>query len=384
MATVFSVNVGGHLIGNHFKFYNNLFKNTKPSKMSDSKKITSYKITKTQSDIISESLEHFHDKTEFSIALIENDEVNFFGLKKQKGSINRINNQNSLFKIGSITKLFTSTILSDLVVAKKVQLEDTIDSFLSFSINNKEKITLLSLANHTSGISEPSFDIICENTLEYPLAHFDENKLISYLKKELIVEPSKKNPSYLNVGYVILGYVLEKIENKKYCELIDQYVFSKYGMRNSSLIKDKINGKVVSGIDQNGKEIITEWENITYAPAGEKLVSNVIELSNFVIQHFNEVNKALILTRKSTVSRDEKIEIGLGWAILKNEDDTKYHFHPGGLRGYRSCLAIDEINKTGVIILSNVSCFHKKSIAINQLCFDLMATLNKNEPPTQG
>ena len=43
-----------------------------------------------------------------------------------------------------------------------------------------------------------------------------------------------------------------------------------------------------------------------------------------------------------------------------------------------------KINKTGVIILSNVSCFHKKSIAINQLCFDLMTTLNKNEPPTQG
>ena len=352
--------------------------------MLDSKKNIIRKITKTQSDIISENLEHFHDKTEFSIALIENDEVIFFGLQKQNGSINRINNQNSLFKIGSITKLFTSTILSDLVVAKKVQLEDTIDSFLSFSINKKEKITLLSLANHTSGISEPSFDIICENTSEYPLANFDENRLISYLKKELIVEPSKKSPSYLNVGYVILGHVLEKIENKKYCELIDQYVFSKYGMCNSSLIKEEINGKVVSGIDQNGKEIITEWENITCAPAGEKLLSNVSELSNFIIQHFNEVNKALILTRKSTVSRDEKIEIGLGWAILKNEDNTKYHFHPGGLRGYRSCLAIDEINKTGVVILSNVSCFHKKSIAINQLCFDLMATLNKNEPPTQG
>lgn len=342
-------------------------------------------ITKVQTDIINETVECFPDKTEFSIALIENNKVNFFGVKKLKGSIVNINNQISFFKIGSITKLFTSTILSNLVIKNGIKLNDTIDSFLPFSINNNEKITLLSLANHTSGISNYPFDIdFDENTLENPLAHFNENQLVTYLQKELTIEPSKKNSvSYSNLGFVILGYILENIENKKYHELIDQYVFSKYNMHTSSLRKDKIKGKLVPGLDKNGKEIAL-WENITFDPAGETTFSSVLELSKFVINQFDGSNKILNLTKKATFSRDEKIDVGLGWAIHKNEDNTKYHFHPGGLRGFRSCLVINEINKTGVIVLSNVSCFHEKSITVNQLCFDLIATLNKNEPLTLG
>jgi len=98
-------------------------------------------------------------------------------------------------------------------------------------------------------------------------------------------------------------------------------------------------------------------------------------LSKFALAHFDNDDKVLALTRKSTSIVNDNMDTGLGWHILKNEDYNNWFWHNGGTGGYTASMTIDPLTKNGIIILSNVSPFHPKTSNIDQLCFELMKTL---------
>ena len=66
--------------------------------------------------------------------------------------------------------------------------------------------------------------------------------------------------------------------------------------------------------------------------------------------------------------------MGLGWAI-ENNIGKEWIMHSGGTGGYRSNILLDISNKNGVIILSNLSAFHKNNMNIDNLGVRLMETL---------
>ena len=78
----------------------------------------------------------FPDNTQLSIGLINNGEIKYTGYIKLNGSLTPINNRNSVFEIGSITKVFTATLLTKLITNGNVQLNETIDSLLSFPLHS--------------------------------------------------------------------------------------------------------------------------------------------------------------------------------------------------------------------------------------------------------
>jgi len=73
----------------------------------------------------------------------------------------------------------------------------------------------------------------------------------------------------------------------------------------------------------------------------------------------------LALTRKSTFVKENKNEIGLGWSILTDKSDNNWYFKNGGTGGYRCAVVFDTDNKTGIIILTNISIGHRKSKQID-------------------
>uniref|UniRef100_UPI00321770B9 serine hydrolase n=1 Tax=uncultured Draconibacterium sp. TaxID=1573823 RepID=UPI00321770B9 len=80
------------------------------------------KIPKNFSEIMYENVNMFPEKAQLSIALIKNGEVNYYGIIKENDSIKTIQNENKVFEIGSITKVFSATVLADLVVKNKLQM----------------------------------------------------------------------------------------------------------------------------------------------------------------------------------------------------------------------------------------------------------------------
>jgi len=285
-----------------------------------------------------------------------------------------------VFEIGSITKVFTATLLANYAIAGTLDLEDPVNNYLPFKMHNNIQITFKELANHTSGLprnpSNLPFSAIL-NT-ENPYKNYSEDKLENYLTRNAKVSDiSTKSFSYSNLGFGLLGYTLSKIENKSYNDLLNELIFSKYGMRNSSAIRADLESKLVFSFSKNGSKT-PNWDFASMESAGAVL-STTEDLSKFVIAQFDELNLELALTREIAFDINENRSMGLGWFISKTESGDILYRHIGITAGYKSAMAFNITNKTGIVILSNVSGFSKRTENIETLCSELLITITEDK-----
>ena len=295
------------------------------------------------------------------------------GINNKNDTISTINNQKSVFEIGSISKVFTATLLANFVIAEKINLNDNINDYLKTSFNKDTEISFINLASHTSGLPRlPSNLDLTKVNPENPYKEYKAKQLEEYLSKHLELS-NKGDYQYSNLGAGLIGYTLSKMEHTTYENLLQHKIFSKFNMSNSTSAINKINGDLVKGLNTEGKEV-SNWEFSVLAGAGA-IFSTVEDLSQFAIAQFDDSNKALQLTRKKTFEVNENMDIGLGWHILKAQSKNFWYWHNGGTGGYTSSMVIDEKTKNGIIILSNVSAFNPNMGAIDKLCFELMKTI---------
>ncbi|MAP99811.1 MAG: hypothetical protein CMC51_03270 [Flavobacteriaceae bacterium] len=109
-------------------------------------------MSKNQTKLIFEKSKYFPNNTEISLAFINGDNVNYYGIKRKNDSIVYINNNQHIFEIGSITKVFTANLLAKAAIDNKIKLADYINDYLNIKLNNDNRISFKSLANHTSGL----------------------------------------------------------------------------------------------------------------------------------------------------------------------------------------------------------------------------------------
>ena len=332
-------------------------------------------ITKKQSELIFENSKTFPNQTQVSIAFINNGKVSYFGTKKNNDTISTIDNHKSVFEIGSVSKVFTSTLLANFVMDRKIKLNNNVNDYLKTPFHNNIKIPFINLANHTSGLPRlPSNLDLAKVNIENPYKEYKGKELEDYLTKHLELS-NKGKYQYSNLGAGLIGYTLSEIGNTTYENLLQNKIFSKYEMQNSTADINKVKGNLVKGINNEGKEI-PNWEFSVLAGAGG-ILSTVKDLSKFMIAQFNPSNKELALARQKTFEINDKMDIGLGWHLLKSQSENIWYWHNGGTGGYSSSMVFDEKTKSGIIILSNVSAFNPNMVNIDKLCFGLMKTLEK-------
>ena len=330
-------------------------------------------ITAAQADSIFEKVKKVTNQTQIAIAIIKNGTPLFYGIKRENDSIVSVENYENVFEIGSISKVFTSTLMAGLLLDKKINsLDNYVDTYLGFTFKDDQKLSFKDLANHTSGLPRmpTNFGTNFMNR-NNPFADYDEVKLKAYLTDTMAL--TKDRPvAYSNLGVGLLGYTLSKIEDTTYAELLQQRITSKYEMPNTTAVRSEVAVLLIKG--RNGGTIVPNWDLSVLEGAGG-ILSNVQDLSKFAIAQFDPANKELALTRVKTVSAGEKANVGLGWFILKTDFGDSIFFHNGGTGGYTSSMMLDMETKNGVIILSNISALSSKMGAIDNLSKSLMRTL---------
>ncbi|MBU1012357.1 MAG: beta-lactamase family protein [Bacteroidetes bacterium] len=334
-------------------------------------------LTAKQKKLVYENLKNFHDQTQVSFAVIKNGAVGFYGVKRENDLLSDSPNADKVFEIGSITKVFTSTLLANFVLDGKLEADDKINDYLKIKLKDGIQISFKQLANHTSGLARmPSnFNFAAALSPDNPYKNFDEKMLEWYLTQALKLEYAQGTKSeYSNLGVGLLSYTLCKIVDTDFQSLLKSYIFSKYKMASSTTIRDEIAEKLVIGRDSIGKET-SNWDLNAMAGAGA-ILSSVEDLSKFALAQFDIANKELALTRVKTFADPGSMDVCLGWFINKSKSGSEWYFHNGGTGGYRSAMALDINKKNGIIILSNVSSFHPNSRKIDELCFALMKTLD--------
>jgi CubicO group peptidase (beta-lactamase class C family) len=324
-------------------------------------------------DLIFTQTKDFSNHTQLSIAVIQNNRTNYYGIVKENDSVKPADNQGKVFEAGSITKVFTSTVLASLVQEGTIGLNDSINPYYPFPFKEHRNITFLTLANHTSGLPRLPGNLDLSEASN-PYQHYTEKELEAYLKTIMTFEnePSETY-SYSNLGAGLLGYTLGLTQGTSFEELLQKRVFDRYGMTASFTRSADAGERLVKGLNAHG-DTTSNWDFDVLAGGG-CVLSTTADLARFAMAQFNPENRELALTRVPTFAVHETMKIGLGWHILQSETGQELFWHNGGTGGYSSSIAINVPDKVAVVILSNVSAFHSASGNIDRLCFELIRNL---------
>lgn len=323
------------------------------------------------SEIIFSKTKSLPNNSQLSIAIIQNEKTNYYGIIKTNDSIIPIENQNKIFEIGSITKVFTSTVLAALVEEGKIKLTDEINLYYPFTFKNNIKFNFKNLANHTSGLPRLPENLDLSNEAN-PYKNYGKKQIEVYLKTMLKFESEpSKTYSYSNLGAGLLGYTIGLSQKTSFQKLLQKKVFDKYKMSNSFISSQNLGDKLVKGLDKEGN-IVSNWDWDVLLGCGG-ILSTSEDLDKFAKAQFNPKNKELALTPKPTFTISDNMKIGLGWHILKSNNGKDLIWHNGGTGGYSSSMTVNVEEKNAVIILSNVSDINN---TIDDLCFELMNKTN--------
>lgn len=339
-----------------------------------------------QINAIVEQTKDFPNNTQLAIAFIKDGATSFYGIVKSNNTLKEIENKNAVFEIGSISKVFTATLLANAVIANKIKLDDNISKYYNFPFKDNIELSFKSLSNHTSGLSALPSNLNALNYLKLstkenfvnPYKEYNKNDLYSYLQKDLdSIQLSHKQYKYSNLGVGILGYTLSLVEGENLEDLFEEKIFGKYEMTSSFTNISKVKEGLVCGLDDNGNTIKNwEWNSDVLLGAGG-ILSTTNDLSKFAKAQFDSTNVELALTRTPTYILNERIEVALGWHIIKSEDNKELYWHNGATGGYSSSMVLDIAHKYGVIILSNVSGYNLHRDNIDNLSFILLNFLEE-------
>lgn len=270
----------------------------------------------------------------------------------------------SLFQIGSITKVYTATLVMQLVDGGRVDLDAPIQSYLPdvrFADEGASaRVTVRHLLNHTSGVDGDYFGDFGyggDAIERYVAACRDLPQLF---------EPGAMF-SYCNAGFTVLGRLLEVIEGSSYHEVLAKKLVAPLGAPTpKTLLQDIVMYRVAIGHDTNreGGEptVVSKW-GLPHAgtPKGSTTCARARDVVAFAQAHLD--GGAVLLSKDaasamrhrevvlpSTRANDEAW--GLGW-YLDTWDGREVFGHDGGTLGQRSYLRVDPASGVAAALLTN-------------------------------
>jgi len=309
--------------------------------------------------LIHNTLAKFPANSQLAIVRIVDNRPQFYGTIKNNTQVERIDNRHSVFDIGSITKIFTSAMLAQHVVERKLSLSDEVSEILGFRFKNNTKITLKQLANHTSGLSRLPSDLFWElffKNKDNPYANYGPSRLRAYLQHKLKIK-NQEQFGYSNLGAGLLGFVLSEVNKAPYESMLQNVICEPLGLNQITTLRENAGTNLVQGLNTKGIPV-PHWDLGALLGAGG-IYSSIFDLAKYIIHNINDTNPCFELQREKTAAVNKQMGIGLGWFIAKkqNQDDTLY-FHDGGTNGFTSIAFMNVKARTGIAILSNISAYH--------------------------
>jgi len=140
------------------------------------------------------------------------------------------NSPTTKFRLGSITKQFTSASIFLLEERGKLKVDDPVKKYMLDAPAAWDKVTVFNLLTHTSGI--PSFTGFPDYASTEAIPTTPEKLVARFRDKPLEFQPGEKW-NYSNSGYVLLGYLIEKISGQPYAKFVQENIFDPLGMKDS-------------------------------------------------------------------------------------------------------------------------------------------------------
>ena len=262
--------------------------------------------------------------------------------------------ENTIYEIGSVTKLFTAITAQKLVNRSIIKWNDALDSSLPGVPTNIHDGTLLNnLVSHTAGFPAlPAFFTDSSGPVKNPYALVTEEKMLRYLltcnDKQ---KPSYDNYNYSNFGMGLLGYILTRKTGKDFERLIKDEISNPLRMMNTGIaVTDS--GFFAKGYDKDGNP--EAWWNLGMIPGSGGLRSNANDMALFLKACLPGGKlDSLIKPMLQPLGKSPEGSVCYGWQKSVFNETGDVYWHVGGTGGFRSYLGICRERKTGVVVLVN-------------------------------
>jgi serine-type D-Ala-D-Ala carboxypeptidase/endopeptidase len=273
----------------------------------------------------------------------------------------RLVDGDTLFEIGSITKVFTSLLLADMAQHNQVALSDPVAKYLPAGVKMPERggrvITLEDLSRHRSALPRLPTNLDASANPLNPYASYSVKQLYEFLSAYQLPRDIGAEFEYSNLGGGLLGHVLSRAAGKDYEALIRARICEPLGMQSTTItLSPSLQARLAKGHDGNFKPT-SNWDLPTLAGAGA-LRSTANDMLSFLAAQLglqkSNLAQAVDLTRAKRTPSGPGMEIGLGW-LMRPKKGSEIIWHNGGTGGYRSFAGFDPKARTGVVVLTNVS-----------------------------
>ena len=272
--------------------------------------------------------------------------------------------EQTLFRIGSVSKLFTWTAVMQLVEQGKLDLDADVNKYLDFKIPSTfpQAITLRHIMTHTPGFEEDGRDLIGDDSTKIiPLGKW----LATHIPGR--VRPPGTYSSYSNYATALAGYIVERTSGMPFDDYIDQRILTPLGMTQTTMrqpLPAKLAPDMSGGFQWAGGRYKPEkFEIVHPAPAGS-VASSATDMAKFMLAHLGNgtYNGQRILADSTALrmhtrafTHDPRIPgFALGF-YEKSSHGLEIIGHGGDTRWFHSDLALIPSERIGVFVSYNTA-----------------------------
>ncbi len=309
-------------------------------------------------NFIEEYLVTFPVNSEIAIGIIDGNNKYKMGYRNENGKLVSINNESTLFEIGSISKVFTSALLMKEVERNTMSLDDPIQKHLTFRIKNdsfqNETLKVIHLITHTSGLRKN------------PLTSYKGYS--NYLRKFDLDFIPGKTWEYNNLTIGLIGTLTAGKSHSSWDSLLRENILKPLGMKNTYASRNetpKINR--VLCVNKKGEISDCYFHNVkSFQRPNGGIISNIDDMMKWLEANMDKkgLDSNMHFIHSSHDPLADTISIpwfqkyratqGIGWWHYRTNSNNRIICHGGNMPSQTSFIAFDKVKDRGIVILTNV------------------------------
>jgi CubicO group peptidase (beta-lactamase class C family) len=270
----------------------------------------------------------------------------------------------TLFRIGSVSKVVSATAIMQLVEQGKLDLDADVQQYLDFDLDTpKGAITLRHLLTHTAGFEEVIAGLIGTPGSEKTL-----REAVTAAPPAQVYEPGT-TPAYSNYGATLAGYVAERVSGEPFADLVQEQVLDRAGMTSSSFaqpLPDDLRARLAKGYPNDSAPSVPT-EVVNAAPAGA-MSATASDMARFMLAHLGDLPAEQSLLEPATLDEMHRPALGadqLGTLAVGQRMDLGFFDdstpgvpafgHDGDTQVFHSAMRMFPESDAGIFVSFNAS-----------------------------
>jgi serine-type D-Ala-D-Ala carboxypeptidase/endopeptidase len=268
--------------------------------------------------------------------------------------------RNTLFEMGSISKVFTALLLADMVNRHEVSLDDPAEKYLPkghhMPRRDGRQITLRDLSTHRSGLPRMPDDMGRADGTDNPFADYGEDKLLAFLDRYKLTRDIGSQWEYSNLGAGLLGYLLGRAAHSDYETLLRKRITGPLGMKSTMVTLKGANlARLAPPFDRYMRPA-KRWDIGLFAGAGgiRSSAADMLIFAKAVLDPKSPIAPAMKTALAVRVpGQAPQVDQALGWQVMHLPTDHELVVHDGETGGYQTILALEPSKGRAVVALAN-------------------------------